>query len=675
MRAIYLFLALLFSVNIEAKIGAKGFFADPGVMSAHLSSDGSKVALVTNTNGALVIEIYDVEQTTRTPVFNFESIKKNDVRVLNATWLGSRYLALEIGLEVRGVENLLDTKRKVDYLIVDSQATADRPKAYGIQAKGVIIDPLNADDEHFLFSKYGANSRIYKLKVSKLNRYGKKFSKLDRPDGGQLKKKNQTVSVEGAVVRWFLAESGEVESVLYFKRGEGMRLAEIKKGEVTTEIHAWLTTREAKDRRKKQARKNQKAKKRGDEPTIDRVLNLSDVTKTHFVPVKKADTTNRFYGVNLESEDNIQTVYLIDYEKKEYKPVYESVAYRITDFEPSEDGKRLASVNLVMDGEAFTDYLDEDGNSTLLSSDNLRIEVGSSVEGNVTLDYVENVNNPGRYHLNKGGKETVLASRYPQLDKMAEIELVKSKIQSDDLEVEYFLTLPKAGDRVPLVVMPHGGPIGVFDSHYFDAGTRFLNEQGYAVLRVNYRGSGGYTKDFIDAGKKQFGVGILKDIVNATNDVLKRDDIDASSVCIAGMSYGGYAATMLTLQHPEIFKCGATVAGVSDVYLTANNTRLSSRQFEWVKEHIGDADTEKEHLLSISPVYLTENLSRPLLVVHGTKDKIVDIEHAYRLKYVLDKNQKDYEWLELENSGHQFEHESDLIQVFDTLATFLAKHL
>lgn len=675
MKGLMYVVILLVSFHSAATNVASDFFSKPDVISAHLAPNGQSVALITNSIDKPLIEIFDVESKTSKPVFDFESIKKNDVRVLNATWLGSRYLALEVGLEVRGVENLLDTKHKVDYLIVDSYATADKPKAYGIKAKGVIIDPLNADDEHFMFAKYGANSRIYKLKVAKLNRYGKKFSKLDRPDGGQLKKKNQTVSVEGAVVRWFLAENGEVDSVLYFKRGEGMRLAEIEKGEVTTEIHSWLTTREAKDRRKKQARKNKKAKKRGDDPVIDQALNLSDITKTRFVPVKKADTTSRFFGVNLESEGNIQTIYLIDYDKLEYKPVYESAAYRITDFVPSEDGKRLASVNLVMDGQAFTDYLDENGNSTLLSSDNLRMEVGSSVDGKVTLDYVENVNNAGRYHLTLDGKETVIASRYPKLDNLAKIELVKSKIQSDELEVEYFLTLPESSDKAPLVVMPHGGPIGVFDSHYFDAGTRFLNEQGYAVLRVNYRGSGGYSKDFIDAGKKQFGVGILKDIVNATNDVLKRDDIDASSVCIAGMSYGGYAATMLTLQHPDIFKCGATVAGVSDVYLTANNTRLSNRQFEWVKEHIGDADTEKEHLLSISPVYLTENLSRPLLVVHGTKDKIVDIEHAYRLKYVLDKNQKDYEWLELENSGHQFEHESDLIQVFETLATFLAKHL
>ena len=88
--------------------------------------------------------------------------------------------------------------------------------------------------------------------------------------------------------------------------------------------------------------------------------------------------------------------------------------------------------------------------------------------------------------------------------------------------------------------MPHGGPFGIFDDQYFDLPTQYFVHNGYAVLRVNFRGSGGYSEEFIDAGKKEFGGKMLTDIIAVTNAVTQRLDVNGDKVCASGGSYGGY---------------------------------------------------------------------------------------------------------------------------------------
>jgi dipeptidyl aminopeptidase/acylaminoacyl peptidase len=132
--------------------------------------------------------------------------------------------------------------------------------------------------------------------------------------------------------------------------------------------------------------------------------------------------------------------------------------------------------------------------------------------------------------------------------------------------------------------MPHGGPIGVFDHRYFDLDTLFLASKGFAVLRVNFRGSGGHSKALEDAGEQQWGNLMLVDIKAATDKVITRDDIDADHVCVFGMSYGGYAATMLAMQHPERYRCAISYAGVTDLNLYLNAPELNKRQDAWLRK-------------------------------------------------------------------------------------------
>lgn len=681
MKLFSLLAVLLCCLPVSAEYSAADFFIKPDIREAHLSPDGKYVALIKETEAAPQIDLFDVANNTRSALFDLSQTKKKETKVLDMFWLGNRYIAVELGFSRQGVKDLMDTKHKVDYLILDTQSKGKKSKVYTIKARGRIVHPLLDDAEHFLFSKNGVKSRVYKLKVSKLNKFGKRFSKLDRPDGGQLVNKNQVAVVEGGAIRWFIDNSGIVRSVAYLDLEKGLVLASVEEGKVTEELNNWLTPEQLKELKdkSKNTRKRKKLEKFAKQFSLEirsldyqeeNNFHLKDVDKHYFIPVKPADTPNRFFGVNVK-EDNIQNIYLIDYEKMDYELVYESVAYRITEFETNPARTRLARVNLVMDGRSYVDYLDDEGKSALNANETLDFVIAADKQNKVHLRYREDINNSGRYSVITSQGEVAVGERYPSLAAIEKVELIKGKVEVDELQIEYLLTLPKVPSAVPLVVMPHGGPIGVFDGHYFDPSARYLNQQGYAVLRVNYRGSGGYSKDFVDQGKKQWGEGILKDIHEATLAVSQRSEIDSERICIAGMSYGGYAAAMLTIDYPQTYKCGATIAGVSDVYLTVTNPRLTKAQYKWVKEYIADVSTDIEQINRISPIHNVEKLTRPLLVVHGTKDEIVDIEHAYRLKLMLDKFGKGYEFVELPESGHQFAHEQDLAKMFEKLAEFL----
>nr|WP_256489392.1 alpha/beta fold hydrolase [Pleionea sp. CnH1-48] len=228
---------------------------------------------------------------------------------------------------------------------------------------------------------------------------------------------------------------------------------------------------------------------------------------------------------------------------------------------------------------------------------------------------------------------------------------------------------------MPLIVMPHGGPISVFDHRYFHSETQFFAANGYAVLRVNYRGSSGYSFLHKEAGKMQWGNMILEDIYRATQAVANRKDIAADKVCLVGMSYGGYAATMLTIKYPELYKCAVNIAGVSDVALYLNAHNMTKKQDVWAKEYIGDPVADYESLKSISPVYKIQGLKNPIFIIHGAKDSVVDIEHASRLKLMLDKHNKSYQYHIIEDGGHHLGDAKASIDLFVRVLTFLKTYI
>jgi len=249
-----------------------------------------------------------------------------------------------------------------------------------------------------------------------------------------------------------------------------------------------------------------------------------------------------------------------------------------------------------------------------------------------------------------------ISSEYPP---MPHAHLVSSQRivakAADGIGIESYLTLPyQAKPPYPLVVMPHGGPIGVRDVLGFDPEVELLADRGYAVLRVNYRGSGGMGKSFEQAGFGAWGKQIEGDVQTAIDAALKQAPLDASRIAIRGGSYGGYSALMGLIKTPERFRCGIALYAVSDVPLMftssdwADNTALRER----MKRIVGDPNTSMADLESISPDRLYAKLERPLLLVHGATDRRVTLEHMLRLTTLLGHAGRPPHWIVFNNEAH-----------------------
>lgn len=137
----------------------------------------------------------------------------------------------------------------------------------------------------------------------------------------------------------------------------------------------------------------------------------------------------------------------------------------------------------------------------------------------------------------------------------------------DGLDLYGYLTIPNGSDgkNLPLIVNPHGGPIGPRDQWGYNWETQLFASRGYAVLQVNFRGSGGYGKGFQDAGHQQWGQGIQNDIIDATRWAIQQGHADPERICIYGGSFGGYSALMAPIREPGLFKCTFGYVGVYDV--------------------------------------------------------------------------------------------------------------
>ena len=251
-------------------------------------------------------------------------------------------------------------------------------------------------------------------------------------------------------------------------------------------------------------------------------------------------------------------------------------------------------------------------------------------------------------------------------------------VSSDGTHLEAFLALPTESghDPPPLLVFPHGGPIDVRDDVSFDPLLQFLAIHGFAVLKVNYRGSSGYGKAFLDAGRRQWSKGIEDDIDAAVTEVIRRGSVDPDRICIAGNSYGGYSALVSAIRNPERYRCAASLNGPTDLLLMFQSSDFAATEAgrAGFAEIVGDPDTEPEALLEISPAYQVDRLERPVLIAHSTEDRRVDPDHAYRMRAMLELHGKPYRWFVIDGAGH-----SPSLRQYETyswtLLDFLEEHL
>lgn len=250
---------------------------------------------------------------------------------------------------------------------------------------------------------------------------------------------------------------------------------------------------------------------------------------------------------------------------------------------------------------------------------------------------------------------------------------------SDGLEIQAYLTLPKgAGNKkLPLVVNPHGGP-WARDYWGYDSYAQFLANRGYAVLQPNFRASTGFGKAFLNAGNKQWGDLMQDDITWGVKYLIDEGVVDPERVGIFGISYGGYATLAGLAFTPELYSCGVSFVGPSNLVTLLNSIppywEAGRKTFH---ERMGDPTTEEglEQIKRQSPLFSADRISSPLMVIQGFNDPRVKNAESDQIVVALRDRNFPVEYLNAPDEGHGFARPVNRMAAIVAMEKFLAKHL
>lgn len=247
--------------------------------------------------------------------------------------------------------------------------------------------------------------------------------------------------------------------------------------------------------------------------------------------------------------------------------------------------------------------------------------------------YIEGTGEPGSYYLFDANAQRVslVGRSYPGLtgNDIAEVQLVRYKAQ-DGLDLFGYLTLPSGRDPrdLPLVVMPHGGPASR-DAAGFDWHAQAIASRGYAVFQPQFRGSNGFGLEFLEAGYGEWGRKMQTDVSDGVRHLASVGTIDPERVCIVGASYGGYVALAGMTMEPDVYRCGVSIAGVSDLRaMLQEEERQGARgdanpAIRYWRRFMGATSAQDTAIDAYSPARLITPETGPILLIHGREDTTV----------------------------------------------------
>ncbi len=281
------------------------------------------------------------------------------------------------------------------------------------------------------------------------------------------------------------------------------------------------------------------------------------------------------------------------------------------------------------------------------------------------------------YFYNRKSKSaTLLFSNKPELE---DLPLVPMKpiayAARDGLTIHGYLTLPMGGETpLPCVLLVHGGP-WARDTWGYNSMVQWLANRGYGVLQVNFRGSSGYGKDFLNAGNCQWGKTMHDDLIDAVNWLVEQGIGDHSKIAIMGGSYGGYATLAGLTFTPDTFACGVDIVGPSNLITLIDSVPPYWKPMMAMFQHRIGARENEDFLKSRSPLFFVDKIEKPLLIGQGANDPRVKQAESEQIVAAMEKAGKPVEYALYTDEGHGFARPENRLHFYALTEEFFGRYL
>lgn len=259
---------------------------------------------------------------------------------------------------------------------------------------------------------------------------------------------------------------------------------------------------------------------------------------------------------------------------------------------------------------------------------------------------------------------------------MADIKPIQYRAR-DGKVIHGYLTLPKGVEpkNLPVVINPHGGP-WARDNWGFNPEVQFLANRGFAVLQMNFRGSTGYGREFLESSFKQWGLNMQNDITDGVYWLIEQGIADKNRIAIYGASYGGYATLQGIVVTPTLYAAAVDYVGVSNLFTFMQTIPPYWKpMLDMMYEMVGNPEKDKIQFEATSPALNAHRIMTPLFVAQGAKDPRVNIAESDQIVEAMKKRGVEVEYMVKENEGHGFHNEENRFDFYRAMEKFLNTHL
>jgi dipeptidyl aminopeptidase/acylaminoacyl peptidase len=283
---------------------------------------------------------------------------------------------------------------------------------------------------------------------------------------------------------------------------------------------------------------------------------------------------------------------------------------------------------------------------------------------------------PGAFYLldRSANNIRLLAELKPWIDAGKMAPMLPIQFKSRDNETLYGFYTTFGNGPKPMVVVPHGGPHGPYDRWGYDPVVQFLASRGYAVLQVNYRGSGGRGQSFLEAGYREWGGRIQDDIADGVQWAVDQKLADPERICIYGASFGGYAALMNPIRYPDTYRCAIGHVGVYDLQVMFEKGDIAARRAgrRYLERVLGG---DQATLIANSPARQVERITVPVMLAQGRIDRRVPMDQFEAVTEAFEKSGRPAETLVIPGEGHGFYKPENQARFLRMMGDFLDRHI